>query len=110
MAYNKYGNVKIKVDGHTFDSKKEADRYYELKLMQRAGMITDLELQPEYILQEGFKKGGKTWRPIIYRADFRYKDERGNVVVEDVKGFRTKEFEIKQKLFEYKYEERLTLI
>ena len=105
----KYGNVKVKIDGHVFDSKKEANRYIELRYLERAGQIKDLELQPSYILQEGFTKCGVRFRPITYRADFRYK-MNGETIVEDVKGVKTKEFMIKQKLFEKKYKERLTII
>jgi hypothetical protein len=69
------------VDGITFDSKKEAARYQELKLMERAKEIYKLELQPKFpICIEGKKV-------FEYRADFRYWDgPAGNCIVEDVKG------------------------
>jgi hypothetical protein len=88
----KYRNVKTVVDGITFDSKKEAKRYGELKLMQAAGLISCLELQVSYRL---FIKGELI---CTYRADFRYKDKDGNVIVEDVKGVRTRDYIIKRKL------------
>jgi hypothetical protein len=99
---NKYRNTKVIIDNIEFDSKAEGNRYIELKLLQRAGVIQNLELQPKYILQESFKKNGKTYRKIEYRADFKY-IENGQVIVEDVKGMETKEFKIKRKLFEHKY-------
>ena len=99
---NKYYNKKIIIDGHEFPSKKEGNRYLELKLLQRAGEISNLELQPKFILQEKFKKKGKTYREISYIADFKY-IEKGQVIVEDVKGKETEVFKIKHKLFEYKY-------
>ena len=100
----KYKNVKVKVDGITFDSKREARRYTELWLMQRAGLIENLELQKVYELQPSFKKRGKTYRKITYIADFTYYDkQRDQVVVEDVKGFKTDVYKLKKKLFEYKY-------
>ncbi len=112
MARNKYHNRKVSVDGHTFDSKAEARRYGELKYLQRAKVIRDLELQPIFVLQEKFKKNGKTHRAITYRADFRYYDvAKKKVVVEDVKGKMTKDFRIKWKLFEKRYRDlELTII
>ena len=72
--------------------------------MQRAGLIENLELQKVYELQPSFKKRGKTYRKITYIADFTYYDkQRDQVVVEDVKGFKTDVYKLKKKLFEYKY-------
>ena len=99
---NKYRNKKVQFNGITFDSKAEETRYKQLLLMQKANYITDLELQPRFLLQESFKKNGKTYRKIEYIADFMY-EEKGKVIIEDVKGMETKEFKIKRKLFEYKY-------
>lgn len=105
----KYHNIKISVDGIKFDSKLEAERYRQLKILERAGVIYDLELQPEYELIPSFRKNGKTWRRTVYKADFRYilcKDDR--IIIEDVKGSTaviTDVFRLKQKLFEYKYPE-----
>lgn len=92
----KYGNVKVTVDGRTFDSKKEYNRYCELKLMERAGLIQDLELQKKYEL---IPKQGKE-RAVNYYADFVY-TENGETVVEDTKGVKTKEYIIKRKLMKY---------
>lgn len=69
---NKYGNRKVVIDGIKFDSQKEGNRYCELKLLQRAGEISNLQLQPKFVLQEGFKKKGKTYQAITYYADFMY--------------------------------------
>ena len=74
----KYRNQPTFVDGQRFDSKKEAKRYAYLKLLERAGEISDLELQPQY----RFMYEGKLF--MTYVADFRYV-ENGKVVVEDVK-------------------------
>lgn len=105
----KYKNKKVEVEGRVFDSKREYKRFLDLWAMQSVGAIRDLECQPEFILQEGFKKNGVTFRPITYRADFRYIDcSTEMTVVEDVKGFETVEFKIKRKLFEKRYPE-LTL-
>ena len=99
---NKCGNIKIEVDGIEFDSKKEANRYCELKLLQRAGVIEDLELQKEFELipaqYEYFARYGKQGQRLqdgkrciekscVYKADFAYK-QGGRLVVEDVKGYR----------------------
>jgi Protein of unknown function (DUF1064). len=101
---SKYKNKKTQVDMYVFDSAKEAQRYRELKLLERAGEISDLELQPRFLLQESFKKNGKTYRKIDYVADFKY-TENGKIIVEDVKGLQTDVFKIKHKLFEKKYPE-----
>ena len=99
----KYNNKKIAVDGIIFDSKKEAARYSELKILLKAGLIFDLELQPVYEIQPSYKRQGKTVRAIKYLADFRYK-ENGKMVVEDVKGFKTDMYKLKKKLVEYKFD------
>ena len=99
---NKYKNRKIVIDNIEFDSILEANRYQELKLLQRAKQISNLRLQVPFLLQEGFKKNGTTHRKIEYIADFVY-EENGQTVVEDTKGICTEVFRIKQKLFEYKY-------
>ena len=101
---NKYKNKKVIVDDYIFDSIQESKRYKELKLLLRAGKISDLELQPHFLLQESFKKNGKTYRKIEYIADFKY-IENGKTIVEDVKGIQTDVFKIKHKLFEKKYPE-----
>lgn len=93
----KYKNKKITVDGIEFDSKKEAKRYGELRLMEKAGEITDLQLQKEYVLippqyvnvrtSDGKVKKRCAERAVKYIADFVYKQD-GKTVVEDVKGYR----------------------
>lgn len=99
---NKYFNKKTIVDGIQFDSKKEANRYCELKLLEKAGHIKNLSLQPRFILQPSFKKNGKTYRKIEYVGDFMYLQD-GKIIVEDTKGHETEVFKLKHKLFEHKY-------
>lgn len=99
---NKYRNKKVVIDNIKFDSKLEANRYIELKLLQRAKQISNLRLQVPFILQEEFEKNGKTYQAIKYVADFVY-EENGRTVVEDTKGMQTDVFKIKHKLFEKKY-------
>lgn len=99
---NKYRNKKVVIDNIKFDSKLEADRYVELKLLQRAKVISNLKLQVPFVLQEGFKKNGKSYQAIKYIADFVY-EEKERIVVEDTKGVETDVFKIKHKLFEKKY-------
>lgn len=95
----KYGNEKVADRGQTFDSKAEHRRFLFLELMQRAGDISDLKTQVEFVLIPSVEKpsGGKE-RPTIYRADFTYRDKSGALVVEDVKGALTPEYRIKRKL------------
>lgn len=69
---NKFRNKKVQIDRYVFDSIAEGRRYRELALLERAGEITNLELQPRFLLQESFKKNGKTYRKVEYIADFMY--------------------------------------
>jgi hypothetical protein len=95
---HKYNAVKTTVDGRVFDSKAEARRYGELKLLEMAGAITELKFQPEFILLE--KMPGQ--RAIKYRADFEYLENKKRIV-EDVKGFKTPQFKMKEKMFRAKF-------
>lgn len=101
---SKYHATKTVVDGITFDSKKEAKRYAELKLMERAGVIKDLQRQVKFELQPAFDIDGKKYRAINYIADFVYYDGKtGRKIFEDCKGYRTPEYKLKSKLFAYKF-------
>jgi len=102
---NKYGAVKTEVDGIMFDSKKEAFRYRELMLLVAVGKISNLSLQPEFVLQDSFRYENKTIKAIKYRSDFRYTDYQGMDTVEDVKGKKTAVYEIKRKMFLKRYPE-----
>ena len=94
----KYGNRKVIRDGIEFDSVKECQRYCELKLMQRAGLISDLQMQVSFELIPSQRIAGKVVeRACSYVADFVYKQD-GQTVVEDTKGFKTPEYIIKRKL------------
>lgn len=121
MINRKYKNKKVVIDGITFDSKKEAGRYKELKTLERAGIIHDLKRQVKYVLipaqyertssiyvkgnnKGKLKKGRLIERECAYYADFVYL-QNGNVIVEDVKGYRNGQaynlFVIKRKLMLY---------
>jgi len=100
---NKYNNRKTIVDGITFDSKKEADFYCQLKLLKQAGEIKDFGLQEKFELVPTFRKNGTTYRAITYIADFVIENNDGTMEVVDVKGVETQVFKIKKKLFEYRY-------
>jgi hypothetical protein len=118
----KYKNVKEVVDGITFDSRKEAARYRELKLLHQAGEITEPELQPKYplvifqpdgtyrdvrIRSVGYPKG----RAASYTADFRYQDKRnGEQIVEDVKGMDTTASRLRRAVVEAIYAIEIQLI
>ncbi len=113
----KYNNIKIILDGKTFDSKKEAARYVELRTLEKAGEITDLQTQVKFVLipaqYEPYERVGKQGQRLkdgfkrielecSYIADFTYKDKEGKVHVEDVKGYTKGQayslFAIKRKL------------
>ena len=100
---NKYRNEKVFADGQTFDSKKEYYRYCDLKLLEKAGEIFDIKRQVKFELIP--KQQGE--RAVNYIADFVYKDKRGNTIVEDTKGVRTKEYILKRKLLLYRYNIRI---
>ena len=102
----KYNNKKVSADGYTFDSTKEFNRYYELKLLQRAGKISELEVHPKFELQPKFRdQGGTVHRAITYSGDFGY-NENGVHVVEDVKSEMTRklaQYRDKKKIFLFKF-------
>lgn len=100
---SKYQNRRTKVDGITFDSKAEADRYIELKTLQAAGQVRWFIRQPRFLLQEGFEKDCQTFSPIEYVADFLVCWRDGSITVEDVKGVRTRTYRDKRKMFEKRY-------
>lgn len=101
---SKYGAKACYADNVRFDSLAEMRRYQELKLLQDAGVISDLRVHPRYLLQAGFRYKGKTERPIHYEADFAYVEtDSGALVVEDVKGKRTQTYILKRKLFLAQY-------
>ena len=119
----KYHSKKTVIDGITFDSKKEAERYSELKRLERCGAISNLELQKVYELipaqYEFYERYGKNGNRLkdgkkciekscVYKADFVYIDnETGQQVVEDVKGYKGGQayslFTIKRKLMLERY-------
>ena len=90
---SKYGAKKTTIDGHTFDSQKEADYYNELNIRLQGKDIKGFCLQPTFILAPGLK----------YKADFIIFNNDGTSEVIDVKGFKTKEYITKKKVFEDKY-------
>ena len=100
---HKYNAKPTEIDGIRFDSKREAQRYQELKMLTAAGEIHSLQLQPRFELQPSFKRNGKTVRAIHYVADFQYVTQNGRHVVEDTKGMATAVFKLKKKLFLYRY-------
>lgn len=113
---NKYNAKSVEYDGIMFDSQKEALRYKELRFLISEGIITDLRRQVKYLLiptqrepdtigaRGGVKQGKLLERECSYIADFVYTVvETGEIVVEDAKGFRTKEYAIKKKLMLFVY-------
>lgn len=106
---SKYGSRKCTYDGMTFDSKRERDRYCDLRILEKAGQISDLRCQVKYTLipeqrgpdalgpKGGRKRGKILEKACCYVADFVYIKD-GKTVVEDVKGVRTKDYIIKRKL------------
>ena len=104
---NKYHNVETVKGGIKFASRLESEYYTNLKLLEKAGIIRDLEMQVPFILMEPFTdRDGKKHRAIKYVADFVYTEtESGARVVADCKGMRTRVYEMKRKMFLQKYPE-----
>lgn len=96
---SKYRAVKTEVDGIVFDSKHEASRYEELRLLEQAGEITNLRLQVPFELIPKSKHG----MPIRYIADFTYNNLNGQLIVEDAKGVKTPVYRLKRRLMAEKY-------
>lgn len=95
---NKYRSKKITADGLTFDSRKEYFRWHELSLLEKAGKITGLQRQVRFELIPSQRMDGKVVeRPVHYVADFVYQED-GQTVVEDTKGFKTKDYILKRKM------------
>lgn len=102
---HKYNAKRTDVDGHSFPSKAEANRYLQLKLLLSGKKIRDLEIQPRFpLVVNGVKI-------TTYIADFRYVDiEKGLMIIEDVKGVRTEGYVLKKKLTEALYGIEITEI
>ncbi len=110
QSKSKYNSQKVTVGDETFDSSKEYRRFCELKLLQRAGKISDLQRQVKFVLiptqrepdeigvRGGVKPGKVIEQECAYIADFVYVNDKGETVVEDTKGFKTKDYIIKRKL------------
>lgn len=92
-AKSKYNAERIEVDGIRFDSKKEANRYRQLRIMERAGIIKELQLQVPFVLIPKNANG----REVKYIADFVYFQD-GKKIVEDVKGFKTDVYRLKRRM------------
>lgn len=111
MVKSKYKNKKtVRVlNGKVieFDSLKEAKRFDELYLLLRAKKISNLVIQPEYVLVKAQKHNGKTFRAVKYISDFRYIQD-GKTIVEDVKGYKTDVYQVKVKVFLSIYGEKIT--
>ena len=95
---NKYGNKSVEYLGEDFDSRAEKDRYLELLILQKGGKLSNLRRQAKYELVPA----GYGERAVTYTADFVY-DVGDKTVVEDCKGFKTKDYIIKRKLFKQKF-------
>lgn len=101
---SKFNAEKTVADGITFDSRKEAKRYVELRDLERAGKIQRLRRQVRYELIPAFNVGGKHYRPTSYVADFVYTDcGTGKEIIEDCKGYRTDIYRLKSKMFAHKF-------
>ncbi|MCI9976249.1 DUF1064 domain-containing protein [Clostridioides difficile] len=109
MLLSKYNNKKIVIDGIKFDSKDESEYYLYLKERKANGEIKDFGLQQKFELQPKFKKDGKNYRAITYTVDFAIYKWNGEVIYIDVKGYSTQQGELRKKLFDYKYQDKILI-
>ena len=99
---NKYGAKSREIDGHEFPSLKEAGFYLMYKDMLKHGEIIKLELQPRFTLIPSFKgNDGKTERSVCYTADFRLTYPDGRQIVVEVKGYKTRDYVLRRKMFKW---------
>lgn len=105
MHLRKYRNTKTTFNDIKFDSKAEADYYRYLKNQEKKGEVSEIKLQPKFTLQKNFKFNGKIIRSITYTSDFKFKDKNGFTHIVDVKGFKTNEFKIKEKMLKFKFKD-----
>lgn len=103
---NKYGAKSVTIDGHVFPSHREAEYYLLYKSMLQHKQLIKLELQPKFTLQPGFvNREGKKVKPITYKADFLLTFPGGRQKVIEVKGYSTKDYQLRRKMFEYKFKD-----
>jgi hypothetical protein len=107
---SKYNAKKSICDGITFDSNDEMLYYQLLKKHKNKGIIKDFELQPTYVLINGFTKNDKKYRQITYTPDFRVYHLDGTIECIDVKGFSTQQGDLRRKLFDSRYDEKLAWV
>ena len=99
---NKFHAESREIDDHEFPSRKEASYYLLYRDMLKRGEIVKLELQPKFTLIPSFKgKDGKTEKSVNYTADFRLTYPDGHVVIVEVKGYKTRDYVIRRKLFKW---------
>lgn len=111
MTQSKYGNKRTTLNGEVFDSRKEAQRYGVLRLLERAGKITNLQRQVKYVLipTQRDENGKLLEKECSYVADFVYFDfALGRKVVEDTKGCRTETYKLKKKMMLWFHGIRIT--
>lgn len=108
---SKFNSQKKEVDGIIFDSTKEANFYLKLKILEKAGVITQIKLQPKFKYQiTYFSKNSECYKSGFYKADFQVTYKNGNIEIIDVKGFKTKEFKRKKKIIENLYDIKIIII
>jgi len=105
-TYSKYNARKMIINGITFDSILESKYYLHLLDEKDKGNIKDFDLNPTFQLLDNIKVGNRTLRGVRYIADFTIYDNDGGVTYVDVKGNRTPEFIIKEKMFHHFYEDK----
>lgn len=101
----KYNNKRTEYNGYIYDSKKEAEYAMYLDSEKERGAVLEWKRQPGFVLIPRFRKNGKIWRPTRYIADFWVKYHDGKEEIIDAKGYVTRGFQLKYKLFEWRFPE-----
>jgi len=115
---NKYRNIRVKIDGYSFDSKKESEKYMELKIMKQNGEIKDFTVHPKFKIIDAFEKDGIKYRATYYVADFSVTKNDDTVEIIDIKPYSKKHqkflltavFKLKARLFDIKYPDLILCI
>jgi hypothetical protein len=111
VSKNKYNAIRTEVDNIKFHSKKEAEYYKKLKLLESIGEISDLELQPKFVICPAFIRcDNKKIRSRVYTADFKYKNKNGEIIICDVKGIISSEAKLRITLAEYLHSIKVEII
>lgn len=107
---SKSAKEKRTLDGHEFSSDLEFKFYKYLLIQKEEGIVKNITIQPKFLLQEDFVKYEKKIRKIEYIADFEVEYTNGDIIIYDTKGMTTPDFKLKQKMFDFRYPDKILFV